>query len=122
MVTLKSFQNGITSLWADRCDICVLANVTVSRTGKTHQEWQPLYSALPCRLSFKNVTIPTETDSAARTVQSTKLFLDKDVDVPPGSKIIVTHENVKREYSQSGVPAVYSYHQEIPIELCGEWA
>lgn len=122
MVSNRNYKNAINILWVDRCEICVLSNTKDSRTGKTRQQWVSVFSDLPCRLSFKNVAVPTETDSAARVVQSTKLFLDKSVDVPPGSKIIVTHENEKREYAQSGVPAVYSFHQEIPIEICEEWA
>lgn len=120
MVDSKSFKNAVSSLWKDRCEIRVLSNIKDSRTGKTKQEEVSLFSSLPCRLSFSTVAIPAETDSVARTAQSTKLFLDRNVAVPPGSKIIVTHESVEREYSQSGVSAVYSYHQEIPIELCGE--
>lgn len=122
MVSDRSYENAVKILWHDRCDICILKNEKDLRTGKTNQAWVPVLSDLPCRLSFRNATTPTETDSAARTAQETKLFIDREVTVPPGSKIIVIHENVKREYVQSGVSAVYSFHQEIPIEICEEWA
>lgn len=121
MVNVIAYESAMKKLWNDRCSIFVKENIKDARTGKTKQADAIVFSELPCRLSFKTVTIPSQTDSAARTVQSTALFLSKDVTVPPGSKIVVTHEGVKREYTQSGVPAVYSYHQEIPVELKGEW-
>ena len=121
MVNVIAYESAMKKLWNDRCSIFVKENVKDARTGKTKQADAVIFSGLPCRLSFKTVTIPTQTDSAARTVQSTVLFLSKDVTVPPGSKIVVTHEGVEREYTQSGVPSVYSYHQEIPVELKGEW-
>lgn len=122
MVNVIAYESAMKKLWNDRCSIFVKENVKDARTGKTKQADAVVFSELPCRLSFKTVTVPTQTDSAARTVQSTSLFLSKEVTVPPGSKFVVTHEGVKREYTQSGVPAVYSYHQEIPVELKGEWA
>lgn len=121
MVSDKAYENALKLLWNDRCDVIIKKNIKDNRTGKTKQADAVVFSELPCRLSFKTVTVPTQTDSAARTVQSTSLFLSKDVTVPPGSKIVVTHEGVEREYTQSGVPSVYSYHQEIPVELKGEW-
>ena len=121
MVSDNAYESALKKLWNDRCSIFVKENIKDARAGKTKQADAIVFSELPCRLSFKTVTIPSQTDSAARTVQSTVLFLSKDVTVPPGSKIVVTHEGVKREYTQSGVPAVYSYHQEIPVELKGEW-
>ena len=122
MVNVVAYESAMKKLWNDRCDVIIKKNIKDTRTGKTKQADAVVFSELPCRLSFKTVTTPTQTDSAARTVQSTSLFLSKEVTVPPGSKIVVTHEGVKREYTQSGVPAVYSYHQEIPVELKGEWA
>lgn len=121
MVSDNAYESALKKLWNDRCDVIIKENIKDARTGKTKQADAVVLRELPCRLSFKTVTIPTQTDSAARTVQSTVLFLSKDVTVPPGSKIVVTHEGVKREYTQSGVPSVYSYHQEIPVELKGEW-
>ena len=50
-----------------------------------------------------------------KTQQSLKLFLDKSVVIPPGSKIVVTQEGQTNAYAQSGPPAVYSVHQEIML-------
>jgi len=44
------------------------------------------------------------------------------VDIPEGSKITVTQNGVTHDYERSGKPAVYSCHQEVPLELFKEWA
>lgn len=121
MVT-ESYKSAIHSLWLDRCTVFILENQKDARTGKTKQRKAVLFSAEPCRLSFKSVTVPDETADAARTAQTTILFLDKNLEIPSGSTILVTHEGVTSEYVKSGVPAVYSVHQEIPLELKGAWA
>ena len=121
MVSDNAYESALKKLWNDRCSIFVKENVKDARTGKTKQADAVVLRELPCRLSFKTVTIPTQTDSAARTVQSTVLFFCFFVTVPPGSKVVVGRVGVERESAQSGVPSVYSYHQEIPVELKGEW-
>ena len=54
--------------------------------------------------------------------QSVTLYIDPSVDIPEGSKITVTQNGVTRDYERSGRPAVYSCHQEIPLELFKGWA
>ena len=50
------------------------------------------------------------------------LLIDPSVDIPEGSKITVTQKGVTRDYERSGTPAVYSVHQEVPLELWEGWA
>lgn len=59
--------------------------------------------------------------------QQVKLFLSSQIKVNAGSKLIVTQkydsrEDLVTEFSSSGVPAVYSSHQEISLELFERWA
>ena len=62
------------------------------------------------------------TEEAATVAQSVTLYLDPAVDIPVGSKITVTQNGVTRDYTRSGKPAGYTYHQEVPLELWKEWA
>ena len=55
-------------------------------------------------------------------IQSITLFIDRAVTVPEGSKITVTQNGVTGVYEKSGKPAIYSTHQEIPLELFKGWA
>ena len=41
---------------------------------------------------------------------------------PVMPKITVTQNGVTRDYERSGKPAVYTCHQEVPLELFKEWA
>lgn len=122
MVTSKDYASAIRSLWCDRCTVRVMENITTQGSAFTTQSQTVLFADEPCRLSFKSVQVTTETDHAARTVQSTVLILDKSRSIPPGAEITVTHEGVTSTYRRSGVAAVYSEHQEVPLELKGAWA
>ena len=54
--------------------------------------------------------------------QRVVLYIDPSVDIPEGSKITVTQNGMTRDYERSGKSAVYSCHQEVPLELFKEWA
>ena len=121
MVNSKEYAAALRSLWCDRCTVSVMRNS--KRTGSSFTQQTPtvLFADQPCRMSHKNVTIVAEADAAALKIQQTVLILDKALDIPAGSRITVTHEGVTRHYERSGVPAVYSVHQEVPIALREDW-
>ena len=121
MVNLAKYGAAIKSIWLDTCTVTVKQN-TVTSTGRTVQTDTVLFENEPCRLSFSSVTVPEETSHAAKRVQSTVLLIDKAKEIPAGSIITVTHEGVTSTYARSGVPSVYSFHQQIPLELKEEWA
>ena len=75
----------------------------------------------PCRLSFSSSPSATGGD-IAEINQTVKLFFAPEINVKEGSKITVTQNGITTEYKQSGVPAVYSTHQEILLELFRGWA
>jgi len=76
----------------------------------------------PCRLSYKTVTVAREGGGAVEVAQSVKLFCAPELAVKAGSKLAVTREGITVEYKNSGVPAIYASHQEIPLELFRGWA
>lgn len=122
MVDSALYAGAIKSLWMDRCTVKVKANEKKSGSAFTEQTENVLFSDVPCRLSYKSITVTDEQSRAARTKQATVLILDRSLKIPPGSEIEVTHEGVTAVYQCSGVPAPYSVHQEVPIELKGTWA
>ena len=121
MVNIAAYTKAIKSIWCDTCTVTVKHN-TVNSVGRTVQTDEVLFENEPCRLSFSSVNVTDESSHAARRVQSTVLLIDRDRDVPPGSIITVTHEGVTSIYERSGVPSVYSVHQQIPLELKEGWA
>lgn len=116
------YANAIKSLWAGVCTVTVRENSTDETTGRAVASEVDTYTNIPCRITFNTVK-PTEQNANANMAgQSITLLLDRSVVIPPGSKITVTQNGVTGEYVKSGVPAVYSVHQEIPLELFKEWA
>lgn len=121
MVNNKEYAAALRSLWCDRCTVTTKAD-TVNSKNRTVQEDVVLFRDEPCRLSFSKVDTTNESSHAAQRVQSTVLLISREREIPPSSVITVTHEGVTSTYTRSGVPAVYSVHQEIPLELKEGWA
>ena len=75
----------------------------------------------PCRLSFSSSPSASDGD-IAEIKQTVKLFFAPEITIKEGSKLTVTQDGVTAEYKQSGIPAVYSTHKEILLELFKGWA
>ena len=123
MVGSNKYASAIKSLWRGKCTITVRNNDTTDEnTGRVVVGEVDTYTDEPCRISFDTVNATQTENNAANIIQSITLFIDRAVTVPEGSKITVTQNGVTAEYEQSGKPAVYSTHQEIPLELFKGWA
>jgi hypothetical protein len=112
---VKNYQNALQKLWKGLCDVYTVKTIRNPANGRDEPTEVQVLQKQPCRLSFSSISSTTEQDSAPLTQQSLKLFLDKSVAIPPGSKIVVTQEGQTNAYAQSGPPAVYSVHQEIML-------
>lgn len=82
----------------------------------------PLFIDQKCKLSYEKQTATTPTGGPAVIAQTTKLFIAPELDIPAGSKIIVTQHGKTTDYARSGEPAVYTDHQEITLDLFKEYA
>ena len=118
MVGGKSYAAAIKSLWRGKCTVTVRNNDTTDEnTGRVVVGEVDTYTDEPCRISFDTVNATQPENNAANIVQSITLFIDRVVVIPEGSKITVTQTGVTAVYEKSGKPAVYSTHQEIPLEI-----
>lgn len=123
MVGGKSYAATIKSLWQGKCTVTVRNNDTTDEnTGRVVVGEVDTYTNEPCRISFDTVNATQPENNAANIVQSITLFIDRAVVIPEGSKITVTQNGVTAVYEKSGKPAVYSTHQEIPLEIFKGWA
>jgi hypothetical protein len=123
MVTAGAqYPTAIKSLWSGKCTVTVQQNHTNESTGRTVADRVDICTDEPCRISFQSVATTEGTDNAAKTIQNITLYIDPAITIPPGSRITVTQAGVTGTYEKSGVPAVYSHHQEIPLSLLEEWA
>lgn len=123
MVGGKSYAAAIKSLWRGKCTVTVRNNDTTDEnTGRVVVGEVDTYTDEPCRISFDTVNATQPKNNAANIVQSITLFIDRAVVIPEGSKITVTQNGATAVYEKSGKPAVYSTHQEIPLEIFKGWA
>ena len=119
---VKSYQDALRRLWDGLCDVYVLETAVNKENGRDEStEIQKIHGE-PCRLSFSSVSSTTEKDGAPLIQQAVKLFVSKEVEIPAGSKIVVTQEGQTNAYAQSGEAAFYSTHQEIMLVPFKEYA
>lgn len=116
----------LTKLWADRCTIEHVAEYTKANGAKA-KEWNVLAADESCKISYFNNTsnnaTATPSATAAMVTQQAKLFIRQDLHIPTGCRItVVTSENVTQTFENSGIPAYFTHHQEIMLEVKQQWA
>lgn len=104
------------------CTIYECRDVTDEKTKLSSEEEVAVIEDQPCKLSFEKLNSVVQTETAAVQAQGVKLFLAPEIVVSSNSKIVVTQNGVTDEYSASGIPAIYSTHQEITLESFRGWA
>ena len=116
---VKAVRAAIESLYEGKCDIIEYKGIFDEVSGQTRNSEVVVLENQPCRLSYNSRTSGHAAGGGVQTnvSQVIKLFLPPEIKVLPGSKIIVTQNDVTTAYNHSGQPAVYSTHQEIPLEL-----
>jgi len=115
-------KKALQMLWKGTCSVFIREEKVNPITKRTEFEEDVIYSNQPCKLSFERLTTTTENSNAALITQGAKLFLSPTIEIPPGSKITVTQNGKTTDYERSGEPAIYSNHQEVPLELFKGWA
>lgn len=119
---VAAYGKAVRGLWDGRATLTQLEGVLNPANGRTEQVERVTADGIPCRLSYRALSSAVPVDLGAQGAQGVTLYLAPDVDIPEGSKLTVTQNGVTRDYRRSGAPAVYSFHQEIPLELFGGWA
>lgn len=119
--SMNEVREAIESLYEDTCTIIEKKEVTDPQTHVTGFQEVMILNEVPCRLSIQNITI-TGSERAATQTQTVKLFIAPEVEVKPGSKLIVKHKGTITEYKRSGFPAMHTNHQEIMLDLFDGYA
>lgn len=118
----KRARKAIETLYGGVCSIVIYDDITDPETHLTEKGEVVIYENIPCKLSFETLKSNTASETYAEKGQGTKLFLNPELTIPSGAKIVVEQNGVVNAYSLSGEPAVYPSHQEIPLELFERWA
>lgn len=122
MVVPAAYKKAIQSLWDGRATVTVLDGALNPANGRTEPVERVTAADQPCRIIHNTVKSTEPDNEAALVAQTVTLLIDPSVDIPEGSKITVTQNGVTKDYERSGKPAVYTCHQEIPLELWKGWA
>ncbi|KOY81288.1 hypothetical protein I6G82_02645 [Lysinibacillus macroides] len=109
-------RKAIQSLYRGICTVKTWGSVTDPVTKITTQKETTKFENEPCKLSYEKQTTASNTGGPATISQTIKLSLAPELDVPPGSKIIVTQDGVTNEFTRSGLPDVHMDHQHILLE------
>ena len=118
----KAARRAQEATYEGLCTIYECRDVTDEKTKLSSEEEVAVIEDQPCKLSFEKLNSVVQTETAAVQAQGVKLFLAPEIAVGSNSKIVVTQNGITNEYSASGVPAVYSTHQEITLESFRRWA
>lgn len=116
------YRKAIESLYVGVCTVIERQAVKNPVTHVTTHEEVIVLDNQPCKLSFERTASANQTSTVGVVVQSTKLFIAPEIDIKPGSKIVVTQRGRIETYTRSGQPAFFSSHQEIQLELFKAWA
>lgn len=103
-------------MYTGTCDIIEMTEEVID--GVTKQNEVVVYTGLRCRISYyrSSLALLTKGDYYLKK-QLVTLFLQDEVKVKEGSKIIVTQNGETGVYKNSGKSKVYLTHQEIILEL-----
>lgn len=113
-------KTALQSLWKDKFSVVEWAQVIKPNGGMGFQEVQTLTDE-PCKLSFSTLKDTNQNDEAATVAQVTKLFCENTLNIKAGSKITITRAGNVFEFAQSGLPAIFSNHQEIVLVPFRGW-
>lgn len=115
---LEAARKAIESTYTGVCTVIECRDIKDERTKITNTNVEvAVIKNQPCKLSFEKISAAVQTKTMALISQSTKLFISPEIEIKPGSRIIVKQNGIENEYYASGEAAVYPTHQEIMIEL-----
>ncbi len=114
-------RNAVEMLYEGVCTVYEKQGVTDQGTKITRQQEMPIYESIACRLSFSKVMPVEKKAEGYQKAQVVKLFLAPEINIRPGSKIVVTQNKVTEVYRMSSVAAIYGTHQEIVLDVWEGW-
>lgn len=118
-MNLKFARKDIEKLYIDSCSIYEYQNVV--KNYITNKEEVLVHENVPCKITHKTITSASSGVFSGISLTS-KLIINPEIVIKPGSKILVTRDGVTTAYKSSGQPARYTNHQEIILELEDERA
>lgn len=114
--TMAIARKAIESTYKGLCTISEYESYREPETEELKQRLEPIHENIPCKLSKKTINPSSETDIASIVRYAPMLFIAPEIEIKPGSEILVTQYGITRVFKQSGEPFVYETHQEIMLQ------
>lgn len=111
-------RKAIESAYKGLCTIYEYIEIEDPDTGETIVSPEPIptHENIPCKLSKKTISAADGGEIANTIKYEPVLFINPDIEIKAGSKIVITQHGATREYKRSGEPFVYDTHQEIVLQ------
>lgn len=119
--TLVRHRKAIEKLYDSICDV-VIAEEYQMPNGVTAFRDVVKYTKQPCRISQSNTSAANNNYVVSEYGKTVDLYIAPELDIPAGSKIIATFNDVVTEYKFAGAAARYATYQKIQLEFVGRWA
>lgn len=119
---VKQARKALESQYDSICRVIEYRQEKDPVTKKTVSREVEVFQDKPCKVSYSNGKNANQTNVANAISQGIKVFIAPELDIKPGSKLVITGKGRTTEYKNSGVSAVYDTHQEIVLELFRGWA
>jgi len=108
-------------MWNDTCTVYEYQPIKQPNMTTVHEE-AAVITDEPCRLSFTKLLSTNQTITAAQTPQIVKLFLDENLEIKAGCKIVVMRRDKEFIFGYSGEAGIFDHHQEIVLKPWEGWA
>lgn len=113
-------RKAIESTYNGLCTISEYMPYRDPETEELKSKLEIVHEDKPCKLSKKTISSSSGTYIASSIKYAPLLFIAPEIEVKPGSKILIKQHGVEREFEQSGEPFVYETHQEIILQRVGK--
>ena len=103
-------------LWYGLATIKTIQTVKDPATKVSNQSFVTLYEDIPCKLSHTKIQKDKQMTVGPGIIEhAIKVSFPNDIEIPAGCEITITQSGKTATYKQSGEPAVFIVHQEIPL-------
>lgn len=120
MISMKKYRVQLEKLYTDTCTVIEKQKVKTS-SKQTRFEDVIVLSDLKCRLSTSSIPSASKGDVSS-IEKEIKLFVSPEIDIKPGSKIIVKKiledgMTIEETYNCCGYAGAYQTHREYQLEI-----
>lgn len=124
-INLQELRAAREFLWYGTATVETIQTVKDPITKQSKQSYAvvPGLEDIPCKLSHKKKDANVQTTTGPSTIEHTTwISTGNEHIIPAGSKITVTQNGKTLTYKNSGEPAMFLVHQEIPLVPFKEYA